>query len=177
MSRRPDQEEEMSDTQTEQIGIRDRAREYISSTKHPLLGSNCKVFIVGTEDIPVIWENLLPIIELSQDDDRELSPDDFFEALMNEEMHLWIALDGKELLACMISQFATYPQKRVLRIIFIGGEERDKWLGSLWMVEDFALTNGCTHLEVWGRKAWLKILKDWKCKYHILTKDLTARMH
>ena len=160
--------------QTNQTLISDRAKEEIASIK---VGTSCKVILVSTENIPTIWDNVIPLLELSQNGDRELSIDDFFESLMEERMHLWIALEGKELLACMITQFATHPQKRALRIIFLGGEGMDKWIDHMHMVEDFALINGCTSLEVWGRKAWLRILKDWECKYHIITKDLTARMH
>ena len=160
--------------QTDHTVISDRAKEEIASIK---VGKNCKVILVSTENIPTIWDNVIPLLELSQNGERELSIDDFFESLMEERMHLWIALEGKELLACMITQFATHPQKRVLRIIFLGGEGMDKWIDHMHMVEDFALINGCTSLEVWGRKAWLRILKDWECKYHIITKDLTARMH
>ena len=160
--------------QTNQTLISDRAKEEIASIK---VGTSCKVILVSTENIPTIWDNVIPLLELSQNGERELSIDDFFESLMEERMHLWIALEGKELLACMITQFATHPQKRALRIIFLGGEGMDKWIDHMHMVEDFALMNGCTFLEVWGRKAWLRILKDWECKYHIITKDLTARMH
>ena len=160
--------------QADQITISERAKEEISSIK---VGKNCKVILVSPENIPTIWDNVIPLMELSQNGERELSIDDFFESLMEERMHLWIALEGKELLACMITQFATHPQKRSLRIIFLGGEGMDKWIDHMPMVEDFALMHGCTSLEVWGRKAWLRILKDWECKYHIITKDLTARMH
>ena len=160
--------------QTDHTVISDRAKEEIASIK---VGKNCKVILVTPENIPTIWDNVIPLLELSQNGERELSIDDFFESLMEERMHLWIALEGKELLACMITQFATPPQKRALRIIFLGGEGMDKWIDHMHMVEDFALINGCTSLEVWGRKAWLRILKDWECKYHIITKDLTARMH
>ena len=160
--------------QTDQIIISDRAKEEIASIK---VGGKCKVILVSPENIPTIWDNVIPLMELSQTGEHELSIDDFFESLMEERMHLWIALEGSELLACMITQFATHPQKRALRIIFLGGEGMDKWIDHMHMVEDFALINGCTSLEVWGRKAWLRILKDWECKYHIITKDLTARMH
>ena len=53
----------------------------------------------------------------------------------------------------------------------------ERWIQFLPDVEHWALNMGCTSLEVWGRKGWLKILRDWECSYHILTKDLTARMH
>ena len=179
MSRQKNPEGEISSTQMDQTGIPDRAKEFIS-LKNPLQhGSNCKVAIVNSEDVPMIWDNIIPLMEPSQNEQRELSIDDFFDRLMEGEMQLWVAIEGKEIIACMISQFATFPQKRVLRIIYISGEGMDRWIENFPMVEDFALMNGCTFLEVWGRKAWIKILKewDWECNYHIITKDLTARMH
>ena len=178
MSRRQNQEEEMSDTQMEPTGtLSERAREFISS-KNPLQrGSNCKAVLVAPDDVPYIWDKILPYIELSQTDEKELSPDDFLDSLVGGEMQLWVVVEEKEVIACMISRFANYPQKKVFRIVFVGGEGMEKWLEFLPLVEDFALMNGCTFIEVWGRKAWLRILKDWKCTYHIITKDLTSRMH
>ena len=179
MSNRKDPEGEISSTQTERTGTQDRAKEFISSMKRHLHGYNCKVALVNSEDVPMIWEDVIPLMEASQNQQRELSIDDFFECIMDETMQLWVAIEDKEIIACMVSQFATFPQKRVLRIIYISGEGMDRWIENFPMVENFALMNGCTFLEVWGRKAWIKILKewDWECNYHIITKDLTARMH
>jgi hypothetical protein len=171
-------EVETSPMQTEPTGILEvRAKEFISS-KNPLQrGSNCKAVLVAPDDVPYIWDRILPYIELSQTDEKELSPDDFLDSLVGGEMQLWVVVEDKEIIACMISRFANYPQKKVLRIVFVGGEGMEKWLEFLPLIEDFALMNGCTFMEVWGRKAWLRILKDWKCTYHIITKDLTSRMH
>ena len=107
----------------------------------------------------------------------ELAPEDFYEAIHNGEMQLWLAVEGKELLASMVTQVVPYPKKTVLRIISIGGDDMEKWIGYIPLIEDWALSMGCTSLECWGRKGWLKVLKDWKCSYHIITKDLTSRMH
>jgi hypothetical protein len=107
----------------------------------------------------------------------ELEPEDFYEALTNAEMQLWVAVNDGDIIASMVSQIIPYPRKQVLRIISIAGKGVEQWMQFLPMVEDWALSVGCTSLECWGRKGWLKILKDWKCSYHIITKDLTARMH
>jgi hypothetical protein len=178
MSRRPDQEGETSDTQTERTGIRDRAREYISSTKHPLLGSNCRIALVSPDDVHVVWKSILPYVEgvISHSQD-EMTAENFYEELTNGSMQLWVSIERKEILACMITQIAPYPNKRVLRVIALGGVEMDKWISFLPDIEHWAMTIGCTSLEAWGRKGWLRVLKDWKCSYHILTKDLTNRMH
>jgi hypothetical protein len=180
MKRREDQEQETLDSQMEPTGIPDRAKEFISQV--PLThrsGQNCRIALVSPDDVHAIWESVVPLLEPSQHDQSEFSISDFFELITEGEMHLWVAIEGKEIIACMISQFHTVPQKRVLRIIFISGEGMDRWIENFPMVENFALMNGCTFLEVWGRKAWIKILKawDWDCKYHIITKDLTSRMH
>ena len=168
-----------SPTQMEPTGIlSERAKEFIS-LRNPLQhGSNCRVILVSNEDVPYIWENVLPHIEaMEPHSEGELSPVDFYEALTNAEMQLWVAIEKKEILASMITQIVPYPRKRVLRIISIGGEDMEKWLGFMSLLEEWALSVGCTSLECWGRKGWLKVLKDWKCSYHIITKDLTARMH
>ena len=178
MSRRQDQEEEMSDTQMDQTGIRDRAKEFISS-KNPLQpGSNCKIALVTSDDVHVVWDSILPYIEeVVSHSQGEASSEHYYEELTSGNMQLWVSIEGKEVLACMVTQIAPYPNKRVLRILALGGVEMEKWIQFLPDIEHWAMGIGCTALEAWGRKGWLRILQDWKCSYHILTKDLKGRMH
>ena len=171
-------EGETSSTPTDQTGIRDRAREFISSTKQHLHGYNCKIVLVSPDDVPYIWDKIHDhLVSMTPHSEGELEPDAFYEAISEGAMQLWIALEEKELLASMITQIVTYPRKNVLRIISISGDDMYKWIDYIPTIEDWALSMGCTSLECWGRKGWLKVLKDWKCSYHIITKDLTARMH
>ena len=120
MKHRQGQEKETSDTQMELTGIPDRAKEFIGTAQ---AGTNCKLVLVSPDDVPYIWDNILPFIELSQTDDKELSPDDFLGSLVSQDMQLWVAIEGKEIIACMISRFADYPQKRVFRIVLLVGKE------------------------------------------------------
>ena len=179
MSRRQNQEGEMSDTPMERTGIlSDRAKEFIS-LKNPLQhGSNCRIAMVAPDDVSVVWETIEEYIQGAIDHSQgEATLEDYYEHLSTGNMQLWLAVDKENILACMVTQIAPYPSKRVLRIIAIGGVEMERWIQFLPDVEHWALNMGCTSLEVWGRKGWLKILRDWECSYHILTKDLTARMH
>ena len=161
--------------QTDKTIISDRAKESIGTMQ---IGSDCKIALVSPEHISNIWDSVHRHLELmTPHSEGELEPEDFYELLTNAEMQLWIAVDNGELIASMVTQVIPYPRKQVLRIISIGGKSMDKWMQFLPIIEDWALTVGCTSLEAWGRKGWLKILKDWKCSYHIITKDLTKRMH
>ena len=175
MKHRQDQEPETSDLQMDQTGIRDRAKEFIGTVQ---AGTNYKIVLVSPDDVPYIWEKIHPHLEsMEPHSEGELAPEDFYEAITNGDMQLWTAIKNNEIMASMVTQIVPYPRKRVLRIISIAGEEMDGWIKYLHLIEDWALSIGCTSLECWGRKGWLKVLKDWKCSYHIITKDLTARMH
>jgi len=178
MSNQKNREAETSDTRMERIGIQDRAKEFISSTKHHLRGSNCRIALVSPDDVHVIWPSILEYVEeVVSHSQGEATSDHYYEELTSGTMQLWVSIEGKEVLACMVTQIAPYPNKQVLRIIALGGVEMEKWIQFLPDIEHWAMNVGCTSLEAWGRKGWLRILQDWKCSYHILTKDLTNRMH
>ena len=158
-----------------QTAISERAKEEIASIR---VKKDYKIVLVSSDDVPYIWEKIHPHLELMEPhSEGELAPEDFYEAITNGDMQLWTAIKDNEIMASMVTQIVPYPRKRVLRIISIAGEEMDGWIKNLPLIEDWALSVGCTSLECWGRKGWLKILKDWRCSYHILTKDLTTRMH
>ena len=158
-----------------QTAISERAKEEISSIR---VGKDYKIVLVSSDDVPYIWEKIHPHLELMEPhSEGELAPEDFYEAITNGDMQLWTAIKDNEIMASMVTQIVPYPRKRVLRIISIAGEEMNGWIKYIPLIEDWALSAGCTSLECWGRKGWLKILKDWKCSYHIITKDLTGRMH
>ena len=141
-------------------------------------GSNCKIAMVSPDDVHVVWDNIQEYIENVIDHSAgEANVADYYEYLTEGEMQLWVAADNDNILACMVTQIAPYPSKRVLRIIALGGVEMEKWIEFLPDIEHWAMGMGCSSLEAWGRKGWLKILTDWKCSYHILTKDLKGRMH
>ena len=155
--------------------ISDRAKKEISSIRAE---KDYKIVLVSSDDVPYIWEKIHPHLELMEPhSEGELAPEDFYEAITHGDMQLWTAIKDNEIMASMVTQIVPYPRKRVLRIISIAGEEMNGWIKYLPLIEDWALSAGCTSLECWGRKGWLKILKDWKCSYHIITKDLTGRMH
>jgi len=175
MKHRQDQEPEISDSPMDRTGIRDRAKEFIGTVQ---AGTNCKIAMISPDDINVVWDNISGYLQQVVDHSQyEATLEDYYEHISNGDMQLWVAVSKNDILACMVTQIAPYPSKRVLRIIALGGIEMERWLEFLPDIEYWAMNMGCTSLEAWGRKGWLKILQDWKCSYHILTKDLKGRMH
>ena len=110
--------------------------------------------------------------------DGELEPEDFIEPLSTGEMQLWVAYeDNDNIHAAMVTQFIQYPQKKILRIISLAGQDFKEIKNFQSMIEGFAIRYGCTAIEMWGRKGWKKLLPDWKDSYTVYTKELQHRLH
>ena len=136
-----------------------------------------KAHIVQPEDIAYIWEDVAPLLEMVKEHtEGELETDDFLEPLTHGNMQLWNATEDKDIHAVMVTQFVIYPQKNILRIISLAGDDFEKIRNFQEIIEGFAIKNECTALEMWGRKGWKKLLPDWRDTYIVYTKDLKHRM-
>ena len=141
------------------------------------MGKTLKAQIVQPEDVAYIWEEVAPLLEkVKEHTEGELETDDFLEPLTHGDMQLWMATEESDVRAVMVTQIITYPQKRVLRIISLAGEDFEEIRSFQEMIEGFAVKLECTALEMWGRKGWKKLLPDWKDTYIVYTKDLKMRM-
>ena len=124
-----------------------------------------------------MWEEVVPLLaRVAPHTEGELEPDDYIEPLTHGDMQLWVVVENKRVNAALVTQIIPYPQKKVLRLISLAGDNFQDIKDFLEMVEVFALKNGCTALEMWGRKGWKKLLSDWKDSYIVFTKDLKTRM-
>ena len=138
-----------------------------------------KATIVPAEDVPYVWGNVAPMLaRVIEHSEGELEPDDYLESLMYGSMQLWIVTEESNIIVSMVTQFIDYPQKRILRIIALSGENF-KQVHSYFndMLEAYAIKNQCSALELWGRKGWKKMLPEWSDTYTVFTKDLKERMH
>ena len=136
-----------------------------------------RAHLLAPEDVPYVWDEVVPLLaKVVPHTEGELEPDDYIEPLTHGDMQLWVVVENKRVNAALVTQIIPYPQKRILRLISLAGDNFQDIKDFLEMVEVFALKNGCTALEMWGRKGWKKLLSDWKDSYIVYTKDLKTRM-
>jgi len=136
-----------------------------------------RAHLLAPEDVAYVWEEVVPLLaRVVPHTEGELEPDDYIEPLTHGDMQLWVVIENKHVNAALVTQIISYPQKRILRLISLAGDNVQEIKDFLEMVEVFALKNGCTALEMWGRKGWKKLLSDWKDSYIVYTKDLKTRM-
>ncbi len=58
-----------------------------------------------------------------------------------------------------LTQIDAYGKKKVLRIIWLGGESFDETMNFLWILELWAAKMGCADLVVEGRDAFERLLR------------------
>jgi hypothetical protein len=135
--------------------------------------------IVDVKDVQHIWHKVEPMLDkVCNRSQGELLAKDYLPYIINGDAQLWVAVEDGNIIISMVTQFIEYPQKKILRVTAIAGEKfseiHEKFND---MFESFAIDNGCTALELWGRKGWKKMLPEWSSKYIVFTKELTKRMH
>ena len=150
-----------------------------TSTTLPVLGQNCNIHLVYPDEVPHIWDQVEPLLSKATPySEGEVEAQDFAYLIINNEMQLWVSTEDKNITAAMVTQVVHYPRKKVLRIIALGGKDLRKMQKKFEpILEGYAIKAGCSALEAWTRRGLLRLVKDWKQSYIIITKDIKEKMH
>ena len=90
----------------------------------------------------------------------EYSIDDIKNACISKNMQLWVKI-GKQAKGAFVTKIAKYPQKNLLIVILLGGDEFQEWRDEAdALLNAFGKENNCEYVELFGRKGWGKMLKD-----------------
>jgi len=126
---------------------------------------------VPSEDLLFIWSQVSPLLEKALDETYTIK--DILYGLSNDTMQLFISWNNNKIESAVVTEIAQYPQAKVLRYFLAGGTNLENWLERIQeKIEKFAKQNECTHLEVAGRKGWVRKLKGYQMKAIILSKEI-----
>jgi len=90
----------------------------------------------------------------------EYSIGDIKSACKSKDMQLWVKM-GKEVKGAFVTKIAKYPQKNLLCVILLGGDEFQEWRDEAdALLNAFGKEHNCEYIELFGRKGWGKLLKD-----------------
>ncbi len=126
---------------------------------------------VPSEDVEFIWSQTQPLLEKALDETYTI--EDIYKGLLNNRMQLFISWNDNKVESAVVTEIAQYPQSKVLRYFLAGGTNLENWLEKIQQViEKFAKQENCTHLEVAGRKGWVRKLKGFRVKAYLLNKEI-----
>ena len=161
----------------EHNGIRDRAREFISTTAP--LGQSCKIILVNPTEVEKFWPWIEDYIEKSAlRSYTGCSADSLYVEVASTEAQLWIIVNEDDITGVMVTSIHEYPKKVALRISVIGGENMKEWMDDVHhFIETWAMKIGCSLIEAFGRKGWAKYFPDYDTGCVVFTKELKDRLH
>ncbi len=126
---------------------------------------------VPSEDVEFIWSQVKPLLEKALDETYTIG--DIYKGLLDDRMQLFISWNDDRVESAVVTEIAQYPQSKVLRYFLAGGTNLDNWLERIQkVIEKFAKKENCTHLEVAGRKGWVRKLKGFRVKAYLLNKEI-----
>ena len=126
---------------------------------------------VPSEDLLFIWSQVSPLLEKALDETYTIK--DILYGLSNDTMQLFISWNNNKVESAVVTEIANYPNAKILRYFLAGGTNLNNWLERIQeKIEKFAKQNECTHLEVTGRKGWVRKLKGYQMKAIILSKEI-----
>jgi len=103
-----------------------------------------------------------------------------YDCVKENKMQLWVVWDKdkKTTLDKYYGVVVTEIVKRKLiqscNIFIVTGRQRQKWQHLINVLEDFAIENNCTNMELIARKGWEKIMEqfDYKKTHVVLEKQI-----
>jgi hypothetical protein len=100
------------------------------------------------------------------------------DALVLGRQQLWVMVDrpGKILLFACLTQIDEFPNKRVLRILYLGGSDLHRgMIKEMAKIEKWALEKGATMVDFLGRPEWAGLMKARKYEVpgYVFRKELT----
>lgn len=84
---------------------------------------------------------------------------------------VWIAWDGKEVLAAATTQIVK-PLSKICVLTACSGYDRERWLPLFAEIEKYAENEGCSSMRIYGRKGWERVLTGYRAEHVILEKRL-----
>ena len=145
-------------------------QETLTKTYHTVSLGNI-VTRVPSEDVEFIWSQVAPLLEKALDETYSIK--DILYGISTGRMQLFISWHNDKVESAVVTEIAQYPQSKVLRYFLAGGTNLENWLEEIQIViEKFAKKENCTHLEVAGRKGWVRKLKGFRVKAYLLNKEI-----
>lgn len=140
------------------------------------MGKVVETHLLRAEEFDLLWPKIKEeVLKVSHIWSLHWTLDSIYENVMNEYMQCWgSGWDGATRIF-LFTRVCSFPSNRILQTIFMFGNSLHECLPSIIAtVESFALGEGCTAIEVVGRRGWKAMLpaNGYQEKAAVFTKSL-----
>jgi len=113
-------------------------------------------------------KEIIPMLESAIDQaDGEYTVADIIECISRGEQGCLGVFDGMELIGVFTVMLITYPRRRAIRLVTMGGLPVDRWSEVEPALIQFVKDNDCSAMECWCRDGAAKIATEaFKANHH-----------
>jgi hypothetical protein len=83
---------------------------------------------------------------------------------------LWIIWDGAKITAALVTKIIKPHDTKICILVACGGE--GDWPHLIETIEEYARAEDCAITRIYGRRGWLRVLKDYHVSRVVLDKEL-----
>tara|TARA_R110000744_G_scaffold46911_5_gene103555 strand:- start:26067 stop:26486 length:420 start_codon:yes stop_codon:yes gene_type:complete len=134
------------------------------------------VSYVPTDRVEELLPEVQPLIQMALDHNiGERIWSDVEPYLLNGVYQLFVCYDEQKIWGAVVTEIVNYPQFKTLLLLLLGGEDPASTDDQLEEVlTKFAKHEGCSNMQISGRKGWLRRLAKYGYKesYITLIKEL-----
>ena len=106
-----------------------------------------------------------------------------YESIKENKMQLWVIWDKskpttiEKYFGVVVTEIVKRKLIQSCNIFIVTGKHRQKWQHLISVLEDFALKNNCTNMELIARKGWERIMEQFNYKktHVVLEKSITNK--
>ena len=103
-----------------------------------------------------------------------------YDTLKEDKMQLWVVWDKdkpttlEKYYGVVVTEIVKRKLIQSCNIFIVTGRHRQKWQHLISVLEDFAIDNNCTNMELIARKGWQRIMEqfDYKQTHVVLEKPI-----
>lgn len=136
-----------------------------------------RIRLIPANEVSSSWVSIRGLLLQSKDHwQRHYTLDGIYERLKNGTNQFWVAKDEEGPFLGMLTSIEVYETGlRVLRIIWLGGEELRNMTDYFFIAEEFARARGCSEINIYCRPAIMRLLRKqgFKPEYNVISKNVT----
>lgn len=114
-------------------------------------------------EVQHVWCCVAPLIQKALDRNSDYTLDEVHDGLMSGDMQLW-AYKPDRVRAALVTKIESNSTGKWCLLLAAGGEDAKEWLPYAESLEDWARSNGCDEMRIYGRRGWARLAgyrEDW----------------
>ena len=131
--------------------------------------------LIPSDGVDRVWQIAAPLLEKATKRTRKIDLASLRRCAEDGSMQIWLAYDTEEgeVLAAAATEMVTYVSgMKSARILLLGGLHLNRWSQVIATIENWALSEGCSTIEIVGRRGWGRVYREYSPLEHWYSKEI-----